>query len=119
MTRYPHLQRGAQPRGVLEKVIQDFAPALLDDPSALSAIRRYVLSTNDQSACLRSLLEHLHQRYGVLMAPELIDTFITCLEGAQKLIQHHHIQNLLQLEDHMQANKARMAEHIQRLLDSP
>lgn len=119
MTRYPRPQRWVQPRGVLEKVIQEFAPALLDDPSALSAIRHYVFAAEDSPACLRALLANLHARYGALMAPELIESFITCLQGAKKLVKHYHLKNLQQLERHMQVRKAQMAERMQHLLDSP
>ncbi len=116
MTRYPHLQYRVRPNGVLEKVIEDFAPALLDDPASLSAIHRFVFMPTCTTSSISDLMDRLHQKHGVLMAPELIEGFVNCLQGARKFVHLHHVPDLSSLELHMQEHNLRMAQRIKGLL---
>ena len=116
MTRYPHLQYRVRPNGVLEKVIEDFAPALLDDPASLSAIHRFVFLPTCTTSSISDLMDRLHQKHGVLMAPELIEGFVNCLQGARKFVHLHHVPDLPSLELHMQEHNQRMAQRIKGLL---
>lgn len=116
MTRYPHLPYRVRPDGVLEKVIEDFAPVLLDDPASLSAIRHFVFAPTCTTASITNLMDRLHREHGVLMAPELIEGFVNCLQGARKFVHVHQIQDLPSLESHMQEHNQRMAQRIKGLL---
>ena len=118
MTRYFKPHRQVRPNGVLERVIMDFAPELLDHPSSLSAIQRFVFAPAHQALSATDLMKKLYNRHGAFIDPELVEAFMTCLAGARNFVSNACIEDLQELEYAMVLRNQQMAEWIDFLLDN-
>lgn len=119
MTRFPHPRGQVRPNGVLEKVIMDFAPVILDHPASLAAIRKFVFAPPQQAIAAADLMNKLYDVHGVFMAPELAESFVTCLAGVRNFVTHYCIDDVKELESAMLVRNEQVARRINFLRHKP
>ncbi len=112
MSNTDHTHFSTSSNNMLEAIILDFAPTLLDQPEAMATIHAFVFDPFSPFTNGLDLASSLQLASIEWINPELLPAFLHCLNGLRTFVDMHQLQNMLELEQAMNHQQAQMAQRL-------